>query len=245
VASSSVRRVVGALLGRHDIVEIHEVRKSSASGAREQDDLSGIVSQGTLKPRGLSMSVASFPIKAALAAALVIGGSALTSAQAQKFGGHGFGGGFAGRSFGGGGFSRGFGGGGFTRPAFSGGGFNRGFAGAGFARPAFGGGFARPAFGGAGFAQRNFGRGGLITGRSIGFAPRAAFGPRFGFRHRFVRRGFGFGVPLALAGFGLGYGLGAYDYGYDYPYDYGYDACYLRRSWWGGYPHLVRVCPVW
>ena len=45
--------------------------------------------------------------------------------------------------------------------------------------------------------------------------------------------------PLALAGLGLGFGVAAYDYGY--PYEY----CYLRRSWWGGYPHLVKVCPVW
>jgi hypothetical protein len=197
------------------------------------------------------MSVASFATKAALAAALVIGGCAVTTAQAQKFGGHGFGGfhgagaGFAGHSFAGAGVGRGFGGGGFARPALGGAGFGRGFGGAGFARPAFGGGLARPAFGGAGFAQRGFGARGLIAGRSIGFTRGAAFGPRFGFRHRFGRRGFGFGVPLALAGVGLGYGLAAYDYGYDYPYDYGYGACYLRRSWWGGYPHLVRVCPVW
>jgi hypothetical protein len=158
------------------------------------------------------MSLSSFATRAALAASLVLAGGALTtSAHAQKFGGHGFGGAGIGHGFGGAGFSR-------------------GFAGAGFARPAFGGRFAHTAWG-PGFA-----RSGLITGRSVGFGPRAVFGPRFAFRHhRFARRGFGF--PLALAG--LGFGLAAYDYGY--PYDY----CYLRRSWWGGYPHLVKVCPVW
>jgi hypothetical protein len=120
-------------------------------------------------------------------------------------------------------------GGGFARQNFGGGGFSPGFA-----RPSFGGGFAR----------RGFGGGGLITGRSVGFGRSAVFGPRFGrFNYRFGRRGFGIG--LGLAGLGLGYGLASY--GYDYPYayddDYGYGGdCYLRRSWYGGYPHLVQVC---
>ncbi|GAC1332065.1 MAG: hypothetical protein NVSMB26_11210 [Beijerinckiaceae bacterium] len=160
------------------------------------------------------MRVSSFSIKTALAAAIVVAGTA-TGVQAASFGGHGFGG-------------------------------------AGFAGRGVGGGFARPAFGG-GFAQRGFAGGGLITGRSVGFARPAAFGPRFGtfnrgfafnrgfgFHRRFARRGFGFGVPLALAGVGLGYGLASY--AYDYPYDDDYGDCYLRRSWYGGYPHLVQVC---
>lgn len=167
------------------------------------------------------MGLSTFAIRAALAASILVGGAITTAEARGGFGGFGGGGhGFGGHGFGGG---------------FGGAGLGRGFAGGSFARPAFGG----------GFANRGFGGGGLITGRSVGFAHRGVFGPRFGFRQRFSRRGFGFGFPLAAAGLGLGYGLAAYGYGYDYPYDYGYDACYLRRSWWGGYPHLVRVCPVY
>jgi hypothetical protein len=64
--------------------------------------------------------------------------------------------------------------------------------------------------GGGGFAGERFG-GGLMTGRSVGFAHQGAVG---GLHNAFARRGARYG------GYGLGYG-----YGYPCTYDYDYSSC--------------------